>query len=406
MAVSMGRIGRVAGATFKKIVDQSRTMYSARNPLNPVALENPLHLASLRCYSLQPDVALRYPAEAHQTGTTCTMIPGDGVGPELMASVKEVFRAAGVPIVFEEFYFSEMNSSMSCSVDEIAKAIRRNVISLKGPLLTPSYSWDGESKSLDMKLRLKLGLFAHVARIKSLPGLKTRHQNIDFLLVREQTEGEHLALEHESAPGVVECLKIVTREKSKLIAKFAFEYALKYGRRKVTVVHKANIMKLGDGLFLKCCEEVSKLYPMIECNNIIIDNCTMQLVMRPHQFDVLVMPNLYGDILDNAAAGLVGGAGVVAGESYSSECVVFEPGARHAYYDAVGRDVANPTAMFLSATNMLRHVNMENYSVAIEKAMFKVLNDGKVRTKDMGGHSTNTAFTKAVIHNLDRYLLP
>ncbi|KAA0195820.1 hypothetical protein HAZT_HAZT004864 [Hyalella azteca] len=175
--------------------------------------------------------------------------------------------------------------------------------------------------------RDELDLYANVVHVKSLPGLKcnhVRHKNVDMIVIREQTEGEYSALEHESVKGVVECLKITTREKCNRIAKFAFDYALKHGRKKVTAVHKANIMKLGDGLFLKSCADVAAMYPDIEFNNMIIDNCAMQLVSNPHQFDVMVLPNLYGNIVDNLAAGLVGGAGVVAGSSYSSHCVVFE----------------------------------------------------------------------------------
>lgn len=176
-----------------------------------------------------------------------------------------------------------------------------------------------------MKLRNSLDLYANVVHVKSLPGVKSRHSNIDCIIIREQTEGEYSALEHESIKGVVECLKIVTETKSQRIAKFAFDYATKYNRKKVTAVHKANIMKLGDGLFLKCCEEMAKLYPKIEFERMIVDNCTMQMVSKPQQFDVMVTPNLYGNIVDNLASGLVGGAGVVAGASYSANCVVFEP---------------------------------------------------------------------------------
>lgn len=176
-----------------------------------------------------------------------------------------------------------------------------------------------------MKLRHALDLYANVVHVKSLPGVNSRHKNVDCVIIREQTEGEYSALEHESVKGVVECLKIVTETKSARIAKFAFDYATRMNRKKVTAVHKANIMKLGDGLFLRTCESVAKLYPKIEFEKMIVDNCTMQMVSNPHQFDVMVTPNLYGNILDNLACGLVGGAGVVAGASYSSEAVVFEP---------------------------------------------------------------------------------
>lgn len=178
---------------------------------------------------------------------------------------------------------------------------------------------------MNQKIRLKLDLFAHVVKVKSLPGLKLRYNNIDFIVIREQTEGEYSALEHESVPGVVESLKITTREKAHRIAKFAFDYAANHGRKKVTAVHKANIMKQGDGLFLQTCKDVSELYPNIKFEAMIIDNCCMQLVSKPQQFDVMVLPNLYGNIVANLGVGLVGGAGIVPGESYSTDVAIFEP---------------------------------------------------------------------------------
>lgn len=188
--------------------------------------------------------------------TTCTLIPGDGVGPELVYSVQEVFKAAGVPVDFETYFFSEVNPTLSAPLDDVAASISKNRVCLKGILATPDYSHTGELQTLNMKLRNALDLYANVVHVKSLPGVKCRHQNIDCVIIREQTEGEYSALEHEGVKGVVECLKIVTAKKSQRIAKFAFDYATKNNRRKVTAVHKANIMKLGDGLFLRSCEEV------------------------------------------------------------------------------------------------------------------------------------------------------
>lgn len=332
----------------------------------------------------------------------CTLIPGDGVGPELASSVQEVFKAAGVPIDFEQFFVSEVHASLSAPIEDVMASVIRNGIALKGVLSTPySNPFGGDLQSLNMTLRQALDLFANVVHVKSLPGLKTRHSNLDFIIIREQTEGEYSSLEHESVEGVVECIKVVTKAKSERIAKFAFDYATKHGRKTVTCVHKANIMKLGDGLFLRSCEEMSQLYPKIKFTNMIIDNCTMQMVSNPHQFDVLVMPNLYGNIIDNVAAGLVGGAGVVAGESFSANCVVYEPGARHAFSEAVGKNLANPTAMLLCSCRMLRHINMEYYADVIEHALMRVLKSAKVRTKDIGGHASNTEFTYAVINSLE-----
>ncbi|KAG2466372.1 IDH3B dehydrogenase, partial [Polypterus senegalus] len=293
-----------------------------------------------------------------------TMIPGDGVGPELMTSVKEVFKAGDVPVEFEEFHLSEVqNMASEEKLEEVLGSMKKNRVALK-------------------VMKRKLDLFANVVHVNSLPGYKTRHNNLDLVIIREQTEGEYSSLEHESVTGVIECLKIITREKSRRIAKFAFDYATKKSRSKVTAVHKANIMKLGDGLFLQSCQEVAQLYPKIKYETMIIDNCCMQLVQNPYQFDVLVMPNLYGNIIDNLAAGLVGGAGVVPGESYSAEYAVFETGARHPFAQAVGRNIANPTAMLLSSANMLRHLNLEYHSSLISEAVKRVIKTGK-REKDL-----------------------
>ncbi|XP_043825820.1 isocitrate dehydrogenase [NAD] subunit beta, mitochondrial isoform X1 [Dromiciops gliroides] len=331
-----------------------------------------------------------------------TMLPGDGVGPELMHAVKEVFKAASVPVEFQEHHLSEVQNMASEEIlEQVLSSMKENKVAIIGKIHTPmDTEYKGDLASYDMRLRRKLDLFANVVHVKSLPGYKTRHNNLDLVIIREQTEGEYSSLEHESARGVIECLKIVTRAKSQRIAKFAFDYATKKGRGKVTAVHKANIMKLGDGLFLQCCEEVAELYPKIKFETMIIDNCCMQLVQNPYQFDVLVMPNLYGNIIDNLAAGLVGGAGVVPGESYSAEYAVFEMGARHPFAQAVGRNIANPTAMLLSASNMLRHLNLEYHSNMIAEAVKKVIKVGKVRTRDMGGYSTTSDFIKSVISHL------
>ncbi|XP_066173620.1 isocitrate dehydrogenase [NAD] subunit beta, mitochondrial isoform X2 [Sylvia atricapilla] len=344
-------------------------------------------------------------AKSHKAEGTfqVTMLPGDGVGPELMHAVKEVFKAGNVPVIFDEHHLSEVqNTASEEKLDRVVDSMKESKVALIGKIHTPmEMSHKGDLASYDMRLRRKLDLFANVVHVKSLPGYQTRHNNLDLVIIREQTEGEYSSLEHESAKGVIECLKIITRAKSQRIAKFAFDYATKKGRAKVTAVHKANIMKLGDGLFLQCCKEVAELYPKIKFDTMIIDNCCMQLVQNPYQFDVLVMPNLYGNIVDNLAAGLVGGAGVVPGESYSAEYAVFELGARHPFAQAVGRNIANPTAMLLSASNMLKHLNLEYHSNMISDAVKKVIKGGKVRTADMGGYSTSMEFTQAVIDALE-----
>ncbi|XP_051857336.1 isocitrate dehydrogenase [NAD] subunit beta, mitochondrial-like [Antechinus flavipes] len=331
-----------------------------------------------------------------------TMVPGDGVGPELMLAVKEVFKAARVPVKFQEHHLSEVqNFASEEKLEQVLNSIKKNKVAISGKIHSPMDTlYTGDLTSYNMQLRRKLDLFANVVHVQSLPGFKTRHNNLDLVIIREQTEGEYSSLEHESVRGVIECLRIITRDKSERIAKFAFDYATTKGRGKVTAVHKANIMKLGDGLFLKCCEEVAGLYPKIKFETMIIDNCCMQLVQNPYQFDVLVMPNLYGNIIDNLAAGLVGGAGVVPGESYSDECAVFETGARHPFAEAVGRNIANPTAMLLSSSNMLKHLSLDYHSRMIAEAVKKVIKVGKVRTSDMGGYSSTTEFIKSVISHL------
>lgn len=330
-----------------------------------------------------------------------TMIPGDGIGPELMHSVKQVFEAADIPIVFEEFWVSEVQSRCSPElIDELIQSVNRNKVALKGNIATPSWYDVGDLQSMNMNIRKNLDLFANVVRVKSTAGITTRHNNVDIIVIREQTEGEYSALEHESVPGVVECLKIITRTKSERIAKFAFDYATRHGRKKVTAVHKANIMKLADGMFLDSCKKVAEMYPKIEFESMIVDNTCMQMTSKPEQFDVMVMPNLYGNIIDNLAAGLVGGAGVVPGESYSTDCIVFETGARHPFAQAVGKNIANPTAMLLGAANMLDHMNLTANANNVRGAINKVIKEGKVLTNDLGGYSTTTEFTNAICANL------
>jgi len=339
------------------------------------------------------------PVSKPQGRTTATLIPGDGVGPELVAVVQDVFKAAGVPVDFNELYVSEL-SPRSDSAEDVAAAIRETGICLKGIIASPDFSPENDPKTLNMKMRDELDLYANVVHVKSLDGMKTRHKNVDMVVIREQTEGEYAALEHESVKGVVECLKITTAFKSQRIAKFAFDYATKNNRKKVTCVHKANIMKLGDGLFLKSCTEMAKLYPNIIFENMIVDNACMQMVAKPQQFDVLVLPNLYGNIIDNLGAGLVGGAGVVAGASYSSEVAIFEPGARHAFQEGTGKNVANPTAMLLASANMLNHINLQYHGDIIRNAVERVIRAGKVKTGDMGGYATTVQFSQAVINSI------
>ncbi|TKR71776.1 hypothetical protein L596_019319 [Steinernema carpocapsae] len=329
-----------------------------------------------------------------------TMIPGDGVGPELIYSVQDIIKNTGMPIEFEEVFLSEVHYTRSATIqDAIDSITRNNHVALKGVIQEAFHGpQSSELHGMNMQLRRRLDLFANVVHIKSFEGIKTRHgKPLDFVIVREQTEGEYSSLEHELVPGVIECLKISTRAKIERIAKFAFDFATKHNRKKVTAVHKANIMKLGDGLFLRVCTDMAKLYPKIEFEQMIIDNTCMQLVSRPEQFDVMVMPNLYGNIIDNLAAGLIGGAGVVSGQSIGSDYVIFEPGSRHSFQEAIGRQIANPTAMILSAANMLNHLHLDDYGRALRSAVETVIKDGKVKTRDLGGYASTSEFTDAVI---------
>lgn len=380
-----------------------RTIVS-RVVARPVSLNNVSHTRSITSSHLLRQSAHVNPVPVHDHQRTVTLIPGDGVGPELMNAVQQVFESTGTPVSFEEHFLSEVTSYRSANLIDVVENIQKNGACLKGVIASGFDSPTGELQNLNSQLRRNLDLFCSVVHIKSLDGFKPRkkspHTNLDFVVIRETVEGEYSALEHEAVPGVIECMKIITRKNSMRTAKFAFDFATKHKRKRVTAVHKANIMKLGDGLFLECCREIAKLYPSIEFNDMIIDNCCMQLVSNPHQFDVLVTTNLYGNIVDNLAAGLVGGAGVVPGESVAYDSVVFEPGARHSYAEAVGKNIANPTAMLRSACNMLRHLNLFYHARIIEDALFRVIKTGKIKTKDMGGYATTSQFTNAIIGNI------
>jgi isocitrate dehydrogenase (NAD+) len=254
---------------------------------------------------------------------------------------------------------------------------------------------------MQMQMNRDLDAFAHVAHIKSYNGVKCKHDNVDFVVVRETTEGEYCGEEHESVPGVVESLKVTTLNKTERIARFAFDYALKHGRNKVTCVHKANIMKKGDGLFMRTCDAIAKEYEgKVKYENMIVDNTCMQLVSNPWQFDVMVMPNLYGNIIENLGAGLIGGAGVLSGAHYGHDVACFGPAARYTYLSGAGQDKANPTAMFMSAGHLLRHIGAVDEAGRVKQAVRSVIADGNVRTADLGGSASLSEFTNEVIKNL------
>ncbi|KAJ1558493.1 isocitrate dehydrogenase (NAD(+)) idh1 [Cladochytrium tenue] len=333
---------------------------------------------------------------------TVTLIPGDGIGMEMSKAVKSIFAAADVPIEWEQFDLS----GLSQEVDEkllrqAMDSIRRNKVALKGILYTP-IDKHGHT-SLNVFLRKDLDIFASITLIQSAGGnWPTRSKNVDIAIIRENTEGEYSGLEHAPVGGVVESLKVVTRAKTERIARFAFDFALKNGRKKVTAIHKANIMKLGDGLFLNTCREVAKRYESsgVTFNDMIVDNAAMQLVSRPDQFDVVVCGNLYGNILSNIGAALIGSPGIVPGANIGREYAVFEPGCRHVGLHLQGRNAANPTSLLLSSLHLLRALSLHEKADMISKALTKTLQDGANLTPDLGGTQTTTDFTAAVIANL------
>ncbi|KAF2861150.1 hypothetical protein K470DRAFT_47298 [Piedraia hortae CBS 480.64] len=335
---------------------------------------------------------------------TVTLIPGDGIGAEVSESVKTIFRAEAVPVDWEQVDVSGMEYGAKHSEDlfrESIASLKRNKLGLKGILHTPVER--SGHQSFNVALRQELDIYASVSMIRNIPGYDTRHKNVNLCIIRENTEGEYSGLEHQSVEGVVESLKIITRAKSERIAKFAFSFALANNRRKVTCIHKANIMKLADGLFRNTVARVSEEYPTIKTDDMIVDNASMQCVSRPQQFDVMVMPNLYGGILSNIGAGLVGGPGIVPGCNVGRDVAVFEPGCRHVGLDIQGKDQANPIALILSSTMMLRQLGLEDHSARISKAVYDIVAEGKVRTRDMGGDSTTHQFTRAVLDKLETY---
>ncbi|KAJ0420707.1 hypothetical protein BJY00DRAFT_283886 [Aspergillus carlsbadensis] len=336
---------------------------------------------------------------------TVTLIPGDGIGAEVAESVKTIFKADNVPIEWEQVDVSGVDTGNKHSEElfkESIASLRRNKLGLKGILFTPVER--SGHQSFNVALRQELDIFASVVLIKNIPGYKTRHDNVDLCIIRENTEGEYSGLEHQSVQGVVESLKIITRAKSERIAKFAFSFALANNRKKVTCIHKANIMKLADGLFRSTFHKTAENYPTLEVNDMIVDNASMQAVSRPQQFDVMVMPNLYGGILSNIGAALVGGPGVVPGCNMGREVAVFEPGCRHVGLDIKGKDQANPSAMILSGSMLLRHLGLDDHANRISKAVYDVIGEGQTRTRDMGGNASTHEFTRAVLDKMEAAL--
>ncbi|EKV08522.1 NAD(+)-isocitrate dehydrogenase subunit I [Penicillium digitatum] len=336
---------------------------------------------------------------------TVTLIPGDGIGAEVAESVKTIFKADNVPIEWEQVDVSGVDAGNKHSEElfrESLASLKRNKLGLKGILHTPIER--SGHQSFNVALRQELDIYASISLIKNIPGYETRHKNVDLCIIRENTEGEYSGLEHQSVNGVVESLKIITRAKSERIAKFAFSFALANNRKKVTCIHKANIMKLADGLFRSTFHKVAEDYPTLEVNDMIVDNASMQAVSRPQQFDVMVMPNLYGGILSNVGAALVGGPGLVPGCNMGRDVAVFEPGCRHVGLDIKGKDQANPSAMILSGSMLLRHLGLDDHANRISKAVYDVIGEGRTMTRDMGGQATTHEFTRAVLDKMEASL--
>jgi isocitrate dehydrogenase (NAD+) len=328
-----------------------------------------------------------------------TLVPGDGIGPEVTAAVVRVLEATGVKIEWERHDAGLL--AHEATGETLPKAllasIERNGVALKGPVTTPV----GEGfTSVNVGLRQALDLFANVRPVANLPGVASRFDGVDLVIMRENTEDLYAGLEHQVVPGVVESLKIITERASTRIARFAFAFARRQGRRKVTAIHKANIMKLSDGLFLKSARAVAAQFPDVTYDERIVDAACMHLVMRPDQFDVLLLPNLYGDIVSDLAAGLVGGLGLVPGANIGERIAVFEA-VHGSAPDIAGKNLANPAALLLSAVMMLEHLDERSAAAAIRAALTRVLTDGRVRTRDLGGAATTSEFADAIVRTME-----
>lgn len=325
---------------------------------------------------------------------TITLIPGDGIGPEIVAATVRVIEATGVDIDWEtQILGAQALEKYGETLPEASiDAMRRNKVSLKGPIMTPV----GKGfTSVNVGLRKALDLYANVRPVKALPNVPCRYPELDLVIIRENTEGLYVGLEHTVVPGVVESLKVITEKASTRIARYAFEYARNNNRKKVTAVHKANIMKLSDGLFLECFYNVAKEFPETQADDKIIDNCCMQLVMRPEQFDVMVLENLYGDIVSDLCAGLIGGLGLAPGANIGELGAVFEA-VHGSGPDIAGQGIANPTALMLSAVQMLNHIGERDAATRMHDAILAVFADGKSITRDLGGTAKTNEFARAI----------
>jgi isocitrate dehydrogenase (NAD+) len=336
--------------------------------------------------------------------TTITLIPGDGIGPEVAEATVRVLDAAGAELSWER------HAAGQAAVEtfgvplpaEVLDSIRRTKVALKGPVTTQV---GGGFKSVNVQLRQELDLYANLRPARSLPSIPSRFTDVDLIVVRENTEDLYSGLEHVVVPGVVESLKIITEKASTRIARFAFEYARRHGRKRVTAVHKANIMKLSDGLFLECFRKVATGYPEIAADDKIVDNMCMQLVIAPEKWDVLLLENLYGDIVSDLCAGLVGGLGVVPGANLGLDAAIFEA-VHGSAPDIAGKNLANPLALLRSAVLLLRHLGKDEVAERVRAAIRDVIVRQNVKTRDLGGEATTSGFADAVITALEKASVP
>lgn len=329
--------------------------------------------------------------------TNVTLIKGDGIGPEISDAVVKIIKAAGGDIKWDiQTAGADIAESEGTPLPQrVIDSIKQNKVALKAPITTPI----GKGfRSVNVQLRKELDLYANLRPCKNIPTIKTRFDNIDIVVVRENTEDLYAGIEEQIDKDTAHSIKIITRKASLRIAKFAFDYAVKYNRKEVCVVTKANICKLSDGLFLECAREVAKEYPTIKFREILVDNCCMQLVQKPEQFDILLLPNLYGDIVSDLTAGLIGGLGVAQSANIGEQASVFEA-VHGSAPDIKGQDKANPMALLLSAVEMLKFINQKDCADKIEKALYKTLEAG-IKTADLGGNAKCSEFTEEIIRRL------
>jgi isocitrate dehydrogenase (NAD+) len=325
---------------------------------------------------------------------TITLIPGDGIGPEVSAAAVRILSATGIHFEWETEIAGAgaIGEHGTALPPRVLASVLKNRVALKGPTETPVGTGH---RSVNVELRKQLDLYANLRPVKTLPGIKSRYEGVDLIVVRENTEDLYSGLEHVVVPGVVESIKIITEKASTRIARFAFEYARTHGRKRVSSVHKANIMKLSDGLFLDCCRKVAKDFPEVRYDEIIVDNCCMQLVLDPTRFDMLLLENLYGDIVSDLCAGFIGGLGMAPGANIGEAGAVFEA-VHGSAPDIAGKNLANPMALVLSSAMMLEHLGENEAARRVREAVYAVLAEGKKLTRDLGGTAGTTEITEAI----------